>query len=92
MALNSVYFNCCCISRQMKHLLVLKQLMTTFKFKNADVAEFLNTVIIRGGSKDSLDGGLSYEAIFSIIDGINCNPKAVLACRSGNLVFISFSI
>ena len=55
----------------MKHLLVLKQLMTTFKFKNADVAEFLNTVIIRGASTDSLDGGLSYGAIFSIIDGIN---------------------
>ena len=32
-------------------------------------------------------GGLSYGAIFSIIDGTNCSPKAVLACRSVNLVF-----
>jgi hypothetical protein len=29
-----------------------------------------------------LTGGLSYGAIFSIIDGTNCSPKAVLACRS----------
>jgi hypothetical protein len=36
-------------------------------------------------------GGLSYGAIFSI-DGTNCSPKAVLACRSVNLVSISFSI
>ena len=35
--------------------------------------------------------GLSYGAIFSIIDATNCSPKAVLACRSVNLVFISFS-
>ena len=41
---------------------------------------------IRGGSRDSVDG-----EIFSIIDGTNCSPKAVLACRSVNLVFISFS-
>jgi hypothetical protein len=35
-----------------------------------------------------VDGGgpLSYGAIFSIIDGTNCSPKAVLACRSVNLV------
>ena len=48
----------------------------------------------RGGSRDSVDGGggLSYGAIFSIIDGTNCSPKAVLACRSVNLVFISFSV
>jgi hypothetical protein len=26
-----------------------------------------------------------------MIDGTNCNPRAVLACRSVNLVFISFS-
>ena len=37
-------------------------------------------------------GGLSYGAIFSIIDGTNCSPKAVLACGSVNLVFISFSV
>ena len=37
-------------------------------------------------------GWLSYGAIFSIIDGTNCSPKAVLVCRSVNLVFISFSI
>ena len=52
--------------------------------------------IFRGGSRDSVDGegggGLSYGAIFSIIDGTNCSPKAVLACRSVNLVFISFSV
>jgi hypothetical protein len=46
----------------------------------------------RGGSRDSVDGGLSYGAIFSIIDGTNCSPRAVLACRSVNLVFISFSV
>ena len=45
-----------------------------------------------GGSRDSVDGGLSYGAIFSIIDGTNCCPKVVLACRSVDLVFISFSI
>jgi hypothetical protein len=39
-----------------------------------------------------LTGELSYGAIFSIIDGTNCSPKAVLACRSVNLVFISFSV
>ena len=39
-----------------------------------------------------LTGGLSYGAIFSIIDGTNCSPKAVLVCRSVNLVFISFSV
>ena len=27
-----------------------------------------------------LTGGLSYGAIFSIIDGTNCSPEAVLAC------------
>ena len=37
-------------------------------------------------------GGLSNGAIFSMIDGTNCSPKAVLACRSVNLVFISFSV
>ena len=49
----------------------------------------------RGGSRDSVDGGgggLSNGAIFSMIDGTNCSPKAVLACRSVNLVFISFSV
>jgi hypothetical protein len=37
-------------------------------------------------------GGLSYGAIFSIIDGTSYSPKVVLACRSVNLVFISFSV
>jgi hypothetical protein len=32
-----------------------------------------------------LMGGLSYGAIFSMIDGTNCRPKAVLACRSVQL-------
>ena len=45
------------------------------------------------GPESLLTGrGLSYGAIFSIIDGTNCSPKAVLACRSVNLVFISFSV
>ena len=39
-----------------------------------------------------LTGGFSYGTIFSIIDGTNCRPRAVLACRSVNLVFISFSV
>ena len=43
--------------------------------------------LLKGGR-----GGLGYGAIFSIIDGTNCSPKAVLACRSVNLVFISFSV
>ena len=40
----------------------------------------------RGGSRDSVDGGggggggaLSYGAIYSMIAGTNCSPKAVLA-------------
>ena len=47
-----------------------------------------------GADPETVDGvgGLSYGAIFSIIDGTNCSPKAVLACRSVSLVFISFSI
>ena len=54
-----------------------------------------NVYTDRGGSRDSVEGGeggLGYGAIFSIIDGTNCSPKAVLACRSVNLVFISFSV
>jgi hypothetical protein len=39
-----------------------------------------------------LMGGLSYGAIFSTIDGTNCSPKAVLTCRSVNLVFILFRV
>ena len=55
---------------------------------------YIHTYDVRGGSRDSVDGGwgLSYGAIFSIIDGTNCSSKAVLACRSVNLVFISFSV
>jgi hypothetical protein len=34
-------------------------------------------------------GGLRYGAIISLIDGINCSPKVVLACRSVNLFFSS---
>ena len=45
-----------------------------------------------GGGGGRGGGRLSYRAIFSIIDGTNCSPKAVLACRSVSLVFISFSI
>ena len=36
-------------------------------------------------------GGLSYVAIFLMIDGTNCSPKPALECRLVNLVFISFS-
>jgi hypothetical protein len=35
---------------------------------------------------------LKYGVIFSIIDGTNCSPKAVLAWRLVNLVFILFSV
>jgi hypothetical protein len=52
----------------------------------------IEIISLRGGSRDSIDGGLRYGAIFSIIDGTNCSPKAVLAWRSVNLVFISFSV
>ena len=49
--------------------------------------------VYKGRSRDSVDlGGLSYGAIFSIIDGTKCSPKAVLVCKSVNLVFISFSV
>ena len=50
--------------------------------------------VLTGADPETLltGGGLSYGAIFSIIDGTNCSPKAVLACRSVNLVFISFSV
>ena len=37
-------------------------------------------------------GGLRYGAIFSITDGTNCSPKAVLAWRSVNFVSISFNV
>ena len=56
-----------------------------------------NSVSVRGGSRDSFEGGeereggLCYGAIFSIIDGTNCSLKAVLPCRLESLVFISFS-
>jgi len=55
---------------------------------------FLNSdeLLQAGADPDSFDGGLSYGAIFSIIDGTNCSPKVVLVCRSVNLVFISFSV
>ena len=50
----------------------------------------------KGGFRDSFDEGGSvmeqYKNVISIIDGTNCSPKAVLACRSVNLVFISFSL
>jgi hypothetical protein len=53
-----------------------------------------NIFMLRSGvdPETLLTGGLSYGAIFSIIDGTNCSPKAVLACRSVNLVFISFGV
>jgi hypothetical protein len=50
------------------------------------------TVLSWADPETLLTGGLSYGAIFSIIDGTNCCPKAFLACRSVNLVFISFSV
>ena len=39
-----------------------------------------------------LTGGLSYGAIFSIIDGTNYSQSGSGVCRSVNLVFISFSV
>ena len=59
-----------------------------------EIALFIINSIYRGRSRNSVDGGgggLSYGAIFSIIDGTNCSPKAVLACMSVNL-FVSFSV
>jgi len=53
------------------------------------------THIIRGGFRDSFDGGEGSDMEqFSIMDETNCSPKAVLvyACRSVNLVFFSFSV
>ena len=48
------------------------------------------TAVLSGADPETmLTGG---GAIFSIIDGTNCSPKAVLACKSVNLVFISFSV
>jgi hypothetical protein len=41
--------------------------------------------IIRGGSRYSFDGGV--VAIFTKINGTNCSPKVVLACRSVSHVF-----
>ena len=54
----------------------------------------INRIVDHSGADPEtlLMGGLSYGAIFSIIDGTNCSPKAVLACRSVNLVFISFRV
>ena len=53
----------------------------------------IDTPNIPGADPETLlTGGFSYGAIFSIIDGTNCSPKAVLACRSVNLGFISFSV
>ena len=52
------------------------------------------SLLYTGADSETLltGGGLSYGAIFSKIDGTNCSPKAVLACRSVNLVFISFTV
>jgi hypothetical protein len=52
--------------------------------ERSQVALFLLCVVSpghRGGSRYSFDGGLSYGAIFSIIDGTNCSHKAVLVWR-----------
>jgi hypothetical protein len=35
----------------------------------------------RGGSRDSVDGGLSYGAIFSIIDGTNLHARTALGLQ-----------
>jgi hypothetical protein len=64
------------------------------KFSTRDV--FLENIFTmyahRGGPRDSFDGGggggLIFGAIFSIIYGTNCCPKAVLACSTVNLHFI----
>ena len=58
-----------------------------------DIQMNIKIVLISSGADPEtlLTGQLIYGAIFSIIDGTNCSPKAVLVCRSVNLVFISFS-
>jgi hypothetical protein len=77
-------------------MISLKSLYVTVMIRLGKLIAFGFNIgdICRGGSRDSFDGegGLSYGAIFSIIDGSNCSPKEVLACRSVNLVFISFSV
>ena len=46
----------------------------------------MGIILTSGADPETLlTGVLSYGAIFSIIDGTNCSPKAVLACRSINL-------
>ena len=52
----------------------------------------MGIILTSGADPETLLKGVSYGAIFSIFDGTNCSPKAVLACRSVNLVFISFSV
>ena len=48
----------------------------------------MGIILTSGADPETLlTGVLSYGAIFSIIDGTNCSPKAVLASRSVNLVF-----
>ena len=47
------------------------------------------TLLMEGGGGGGGGGVVSYGAI---IDGTNCSPKAVLACRSVNLVFISIIV
>jgi hypothetical protein len=45
--------------------------------------------VSRGGSRDSVDGGLSYGAIFSIIDGTN--SKITFACRK-KTIYTNFDV
>ena len=46
------------------------------------------TLLTGGGG----GGGGSAMEKGQLIDGTDCSPKAVLACRSVSLVFISFSV
>jgi hypothetical protein len=58
--------------------------------ENSSICKFSRIYLIKFESKNknlteitlTLDVGLSYGAIFSIIDGTNCSPKAVLACNN----------
>jgi hypothetical protein len=53
----------------------------------------MGIILTSGADPETLlTGGLSYGAIFSIIDGTNYTQSGSGGCRSVNLVFISFSV
>ena len=64
---------------------------TNFNVALANFPRLLGMVVSGADPETLLTGGGGSGAMFSIIDATNCSPKTVLACRSVNLVFISFS-